>query len=429
MIIYPFIILASLFILGVPVAYCLIIASLPYFMQQSDSLPLMMIIQRLVANAGNTTLQAIPYFIVCGIIMNYAGITKRLMNLADCLVGFMPGGLGEVNVLLSAMMGGMSGSCAADAATQCKILVPEMTNHGYDIEFSAAVTAASSLITPIIPPGIALIMYGYLTETSIAQMFAAGYMPGILTTVLMMILVYIISKKRGYKGSRTRIAGGKELLRACYEGVWGLFIPFGIVLGLRFGVFAPTEAGALCCLYSFLVGLIIYRSIRVKDLYPMLLEGVTGTCSVMFLMCAANVLAFYLSWERIPHMFSEVLISLTNNKYVFLIVVNVAFLIMGMFLEGGASMTILAPILAPVAAALGIDLVHFGIIMVFNITIGCITPPFGIILFLVAPLLNLDVRRVIKEIWPFIGVFIIVLILITFWEDLALLIPRWMAGK
>lgn len=425
----PLILLAVCFICGIPVAYSLIIAVIPYFLQMAATMPTDIIVQRLVANSGSFPLLAIPFFILSGVIMNRAGITQRLMVLADCLVGHLTGGLGQVNVLLSAMSGGMSGSCAADAATQCKILVPEMTKRGYDISFSAAVTAASSLITPIIPPGIALVMYAYLVDVSVGKMFMAGYVPGILTTVLMMLLVYWISKKRHYKGSRTKRASAQELWQATRQGIWGLFIPFGILIGLRMGLFSPTEAGALCCLYSLIIGLFVYRTIKLKDLWSMIWEAVLGTCTVLFLMAAANVFAYYLSWERIPHEFSKLLVDATDNPFVFLIIVNVVFLVLGMFLEGGASMVILAPILAPVAASLGIDMIHFGIVMVFNITIGCITPPFGIILYLVSPLLKINVRELMRAIWPFIGVFIIVLMIITFCPTITTWIPNLVFGR
>ena len=413
-----------MFIAGFPVAFALIIASIPYFIQMAATMPMDIIIQRLVANSSSFPLLAVPFFIFAGVIMNYAGITSRLMYLADCLVGHFTGGLAQVNVLLSAMMGGMSGSCAADAATQSKILVPEMTKRGYDIGFSAAVTAASSLITPVIPPGIALVMYAFLMDQSVGKMFAAGYMPGILTAILMMLLVWYISKKRGYRGSRETMAPAREIGKAFLEGIWGIFIPFGILLGLRFGLFSATEAGALCCVYALIVGFFIYRTLHIKDFKAMIHETLVSSCTVLFLMASANVFSYYLSWERIPHQLAQLLISITDNPFLFLLIVNVFFLILGMFLEGGASMVIFAPILAPVAQALGIDMIHFGIIMVFNITIGCITPPFGIILFLVAPLLKIKVKDVVREIWPFIGVFIVVLLIITYCPKLALWIPN-----
>lgn len=424
----PIFLLFFFFLLGVPIGFALLIAVLPYFMFINTSLPVDVIIQRVVANTEAVSLWAIPFFIAAGTIMNYAGITPRLMKMAEALTGHMRGGLAQVNVLLSAMQGGLSGSCAADAAVQCKILVPEMSKRGYDVPFSAAVTAASSLITPIIPPGIGLILYAFLANVSVGKMFFAGYIPGILMTAGLMLLVHFISKRRGYLPSREKRAGVKDIVKIGLEAAWALFLPLGLILGLRIGMFTPTEGGAMCAVYSVLVGVFIYKDLKPTHIWPIIEESVLGTATVMLIMCTANAFSYYMSYERIPYAMSQFLIHMDLGKVGFLIAVNILFLVLGMFVEGGASMIILAPLLAPVAASLGIDLVHFGIIMVMNITIGAITPPFGVILFLVAPLLGIKVSTLTKEIWPFIGVLILVLIAVTFVPQIVLFIPNLVFG-
>ena len=424
MTLFPVLILAILFLVGIPVAIAMILCVIPYFQMDSVTMPVYMIVQRMIANTESISLMAIPFFISAGAIMNHSGITRRLMDLAEVLVGHMVGGLGQVNILLSTMMGGLSGSCAADAAQESKILVPEMLRRGYDKPFCAAVTAASSLITPVIPPGIGLVLYGFLVNVSVGQMFVAGYIPGLIMMAGLMMLVHYLSKKRGYVPSRTHRASGKEIGREFVKSLWALGLPVLLIVGLRFGVFTATEGGAICALYSLFVGKFVYKELEFKMLPKIMVEAVLGTCSVMLVMCTANVFAYYMSWERIPHVLSATIATLTNNKYVFILIVNVLFLILGMFLEGTPSMIILVPLLFPTVQALGIDPVHFGIIVVMNICIGAITPPFGVIIYLVAPLLKMRVAEFIKELWPFIGVLIAALAIVTYLPDVFMWLPR-----
>jgi tripartite ATP-independent transporter DctM subunit len=418
------IILAILLILGVPVALSLLIATIPYFLFVNTTVPPDVVIQRMVASTESISMLAIPFFITAGAIMNRSGITDKLMNLADLLIGHVRGGLGQVNVLLSTIMGGMSGSAAADASTDCKILVPEMIKRGYDKPFCAAVTAASSLITPIIPPGIGLVLYAFLVNVSVGKMFAGGYIPGILMTVLMMLLVDYLAKKRGYAPSREKPATPKEIWSALRESLWALGLPVLLLVGLRFGVFSATEGGAMCALYAFIVGKFVYKELKIRDLPAIFKEAVLGTCTVMLVMCAASTFSFYLSWERIPHSFSTILAGITDNKYVFLLLVNIVFLFLGMFIEASSAVIILVPLLIPTVQALGIDLIHFGIIIVMNMTIGAITPPFGTVIFLVAPLLELRIADFAKELVPFILVLILALLLVTYIPQISLFLPN-----
>lgn len=420
----PILILMVCFVLGFPIAFSLILAVAPYFLMQ-PGVGLVGVVQKMIANTESTSLMAIPFFVMAGSIMNYSGVTQRLMNLADLLVGHLVGGLGHVNVMLSTLMGGLSGSGAADASMECKLLVPEMVKRGYSKSFSGAVTAASCIITPVIPPGVGLIVYSFICQVSAGKILCGGYIPGLLLCVSMMIVVYIVSKKRDYKPNRERMGTRKEIAKAVGDAAWALIIPFVLVLGLRFGVCTATEGGAIIAVYSLFVGVVIYREITWKVVPKILLDAVLSTATVMLIMCASNAFAFYLSWERIPQALSAMVIQISGgNKYLFLLMVNVLFLFLGMFLDGTAAMIILAPLFAPVAVLLGIDPVHFGIIIVVNITLGGITPPFGMYLYLVAGTIHEKVDAIAKDLMPFIVASIIVLLMITYIPPLVMFIPN-----
>lgn len=419
----PVLILGVSFALGFPVAFSLIISVIPYFIMD-PYISLNVIIQRLISSSESISLMAVPFFITAGTIMNYSGISSRLMSLAEALVGHLTGGLGHVNVLLSMLMGGISGSGAADCAMEAKLLVPEMEKRGYDRAFSAAVTAASACITPIIPPGVGLVVFAFVCEVSLGKLFSAGYLPGLMMMAGMMIYIGYISHKRGYKPSRTKRAPGKEIWKLTKEASWALFLPFGLIMGLRFGLFTATEGGAMMAVYSLIVGKFVYKELEFRHLPKIILESVLSMASVMLILTAANVFSYYLSWERIPQAMSASLIAISKNKYLFLVFVNILLLILGMFLDGMATMIILAPLLAPVATALGIDLIHFGLVMCLNSAIGAITPPFGTYIFIVRGIVKVKTETLIKELLPFIGVCIAVLLVVTYIPGIVMLIPN-----
>lgn len=414
----------GLAIMGVPMWLSIVGGTLPFFLFLEPGLPAQLVAQRMIAMTENSSYLAIPFFITAGCIMNYSGISKRLMNLADGLVGHLPGGLGHVNVVLSVLMGGISGSAAADAAMECKILVPEMEKRGYDKDFSAAVTLASSLITPIIPPGMGLIIFAFTTQISVGRLLCAGYIPGLLCMVFMMIYVAWYAKKHGYKGSRAKMASAKEIGKLVIDGIWAILMPFGLILALRLGAFTATEAGAICAVYSLVVGVFIYKELKWKHIWPIVKESVLGTATIMSLVCACNALGYFMTYLRIPHAISQMIINANLSKYAFLVIVNITLLFIGMFMEGSAPILILSPLLMPVAISLGIDPIHFGLVFIFNIGIGNMTPPFGGVLYQVAGLLNIPIGRLAKAAMPFIGIMIFILILLTFIPELSLLVPN-----
>lgn len=417
----PILLMFLLFALNIPVGFSILISSVVYFVFIVTNMPMDLVIQALVGTCESFTMLAIPFFVTAGIVMSYGGVTESLLDLAEVLTGHMKGGLGQANVLLSTFMGGCSGSSAADCAFESKLLVPQMEKRGYSRGFSGAITVASSVITPIIPPGICLIVYATSTNTSIGDMFLAGYVPGILLCVALMITVRLVAGKKGYGGHRTR-ASAREILHVLKKSVWALVLPFGIIMGLRLGKFTATECGAITVLYSTLVGVFVYKKLTWKHVPKILVESVLTTATVMLIMAAANVFARYLALEQVPQTFANFLVTNVNNKYVFLILVNILMLITGMFLDSAAAMIVLAPLLLPVALRFQINPIHLGIIMCINDTIGGATPPVGMMLFTCMSVTKMKMSEYIREGWPFLLTLLIILVLVTFIPGISLLL-------
>lgn len=359
------------------------------------------------------SLLAIPFFVCAGIMMNYTGVTARIMNFCEILTGRMYGGLAQVNVLLSTLMGGLSGSNLADAAMEAKMLVPEMEKKGFSKEFSSVVTAASAMITPLIPPGIAMILYGCIANVSIGDLFISGIGVGLLLCVSMMILVRFVSKKRGYAPMRTTKVSGKEFVSALKPAILPLLLPIIIIGGIRIGVFTATEAGAVSIVYAVLLGF-FYREMHWADLKQGFKETVCTTSSIMLIVAAAGVFSWVLTKERIPQQLTEWIVSTIDNKYVFLLIVNIFLLIVGMFIEGNASMIILVPLLHPIAREYGINEIQFAMTYIFNNAIGALSPPMGTLMFVTCGITGCKTGRFIKEAIPFYILLFINLMLITY---------------
>lgn len=420
----PVIIVFLLYFSGIPIAYALFGATVSYFSFIDSTSPTHLMFQRIITSTQSFPLLAIPFFIMAGSIMNYAGISSKLLKFTDVLTGHLSGGLAQVNVLLSLLMGGVSGSANADAAMQSKMLVPEMEKRGYSKAFSAAITAASSAVTPVIPPGINLIIYALIANVSVTKMFMAGYMPGILMAAALMITVAVISKKRGYLPSREKRATLKEILIQLKESIWALLFPFGIIAGLRLGMFTPSEAGAVAVVYCIFVGAVIYRELKWEHMWPIMKQTIYGTASVVFIIVAASFFGYYMNWERIPQGITSGMLSLTQNPYLMLLLVNGLLLVLGMFLEGGAALIILAPLLVPVVTKLGVDPVHFGLICIVNIMIGGLTPPFGSMMFTVCAITETSLSSFMKESLPFIIALLVTLLIVTFCPPLVMFLPN-----
>lgn len=427
MTIWPMITVLLLFFLGVPCSFAMLMVTIPYFLAD-PFISMSVVAQKMLASCESTSLMAIPFFITAGSIMGYSGITEKLMAFGNACVGHLVGGLGHVNVLVSVFMGGVSGSGAADCATDCKLLVPEMIKYGYSKGYSAAITAATGVITPIIPPGINLILFACLAECSVGRLLASGYLPGVMLALGMAIVNHIISKKRGYGGERDKMIPLLDLLKLSVSAIWALFLPFGLIMLLRFGVCTPTEGGVLMAVYSIVIGKFVYRKLELKQLPELLVEAVMTTAPVMMIICASNVLSHYMTWENIPRQLANFIIEFTNNKYMFLLLCNAIFLIIGCFMDAMAAMIIVAPLLIPVVQHFGIDIIHFGLMMCFNVGLAAITPPFGTYIFFVSGALRIRASELIKELIPFLMVSIVVLLLITYVPWFSLFIPNLMYG-
>lgn len=426
-VIIPIGILLFLFIIGTPVAFCIFCSTLSYFLLHSN-LPMIMLVQRLGGGLESVTLLAIPFFIMAGVFMNHTGISERLLKFCEVLTGHMNGGLAQVNVALSTLMGGLSGSNIADAAMNSKLLVPQMVARGYSPSFSAAVTAAGSLITPIIPPGIAMIIYGYVNNVSIGRLFLAGVVPGTLLCILMMILVSIISKKRGYLPIREKRASCKEVALSAKDAILALLLPVIIIGGIRMGVFTPTEAGAVAVIYALILGVFIYRNMDMKKLWLATRESALGAANVLLIICVAVAFSKFLTWERVPQSLAEWMTTVVNSPLTFLMLVNIALLVLGMFLEGNAIMIVLAPLLAPIAHSYGIDPIHFGIVFIFNGAIGTITPPLGTVMFTTCSITEVPIEKFIKDVIPFWGLLVVELLLLTYIPAISTWLPNLVYG-
>ncbi|HIY53188.1 MAG TPA: TRAP transporter large permease [Candidatus Agathobaculum merdavium] len=369
--------------------------------------------QQAITGAESISLLAIPFFVCAGIMMNYTGVTARIMGFCEVLTGRMYGGLAQVNVLLSTLMGGLSGSNLADAAMEAKMLVPEMEKKGFSKEFSTVVTAASAMITPLIPPGIAMILYGCIANVSIGDLFISGIGVGGLLCITMMILVRFVSKKRGYAPLRTTRVSGKEFGAALKPAILPLCLPIIIIGGIRLGLFTATEAGAVAIVYSMLLG-VIYHEMRWDDLKRGFKETVCTTSSIMLIVAAAGVFSWVLTKERIPQQLTEWIVATIDNKYIFLLIVNIFLLIVGMFIEGNASMIILVPLLHPIALAYGINEIQFAMTYIFNNAIGALSPPMGTLMFVTCGITGCKTGKFIKEAVPFYALLVFNLLLITY---------------
>lgn len=401
-----------LLFLKVPVFVSVLAASAMYFIF-TPGISQIVFGQRAVIGADSASLLAIPFFVCTGVFMNYSGVTTRIMNFCTAVTGRLPGGLAQVNVLLSTLMGGLSGSNLADAAMEAKMLVPEMTAKGFSLEFATVVTATSAMITPLIPPGIAMILYGVIADVSIGKLFVAGVAVGTVLCVSMMVLVHVMSKKRGYVPIRDRSLTAGEFSAAIRPAILPLCLPIVIIGGIRLGVFTATEAGSIAILYALALGL-LYRELGSKVIFKACAETVMTTAGIMLIVSAASVFSWVLTKERIPQQLTDFIVSVCPNKYAFLIAVNIFVLIVGMFIEGNATMIVLVPLLAPIAAQYGIDEVHFAMIYIFNNAIGALSPPMGTLMFVTCSVTGCKTRDFIREGMPFYIMLVIVLLLITF---------------
>lgn len=415
-------VLLLLFILNVPIAFALIVSTAVYFLF-TDSFSSTVLIQRMVGGIESVPLLAIVFFVTAGILMNYTGITSRMLRFAQVLTNRLPGSLAQVNVVLSTLMGGLSGSNIADAAMQSKILVPEMVKKGYSRSFATVLTASTSLITPIIPPGIALIMYGYVGNVSIGSLFLAGVVPGIVLCLTFMVYVHFYAKKHKIETENKEKITKKYFFFTLKDASLALLLPIIIIGGIRFGIFSATEAGAIAVFYALFLGLVVYREMKVKQLVNALIETVHTAASILIIIAAGSAFAWVLTLEQVPQRMTEFIVNYISSPFMFFIVVLVFLLIVGMFIEGNVSIIILIPLFMPMIQQYGIDPVHFGIFFIVCISIGTLTPPLGTIMYTTCSITGTKVEEFIKSSAPFLVILIIGALLIGFIPSISLWLP------
>ena len=424
----PALVMLLLFAIGTPIAFAIAISALSFFLM-TDDVPLKIFVQKMVTATDSYPLLAVPFFVLAGAIMNKAGITGKLLALADALAGHLTGALAQICTILATLLGGLTASSSADAAMLAKVLGPEMVKHNYSPAFAAVITSCAAIITTLIPPSIGLIIYGYIADVSIGRLFIGGIIPGLLLAAALMVVTWIISKRRGYLPLRTEFAGMPAVLSSFRSALWALSIPVFIILGLRYGIFTPTEAGAITVLYVILVGKFAYKSLQWRDLPALLKETALDTSSVMLMICAASAFGFYLAWERIPPQMANWLVSLTKDPMTLLLLINVMLILLGTAVEGTSALIILTPIFVPVLAKYGIDPVHFGIVMVTNLTIAGVTPPVGQMMFISSQVMRVPMEKYTIEVLPFLAALMVVLLLLSLFPALTLSLPNLMYGK
>lgn len=415
--------LMVLFLLGVAVPYALAITSVIAMMVTSGGgIAFQTVTQKIISGTNNFTLLAIPFFLLAGKLMNTGSITRRTFKLCNALVGWIPGGLAHANVLASIVFAGMSGSAVADAAGLGTIEINAMKEEGFDVDFSAAITAASSTIGPIVPPSIPLVMFGVAGGVSISALLIAGIVPGVIMGLSLSVMIYFFAKKRNYP--RSKFPPWKELWKLMKQSFWAILTPAILIGGILGGIFTPTEAAAVASLYALILTVVFYREVKARDLVRILRETVEETAAVMLVVGASTLFGYLVIKMQMPAKVLDAFLAISGNKYVFLALINVFFLLIGCFMETNSAILILTPIILPIAITLGIDPIHFGMVMVLNLMIGLLTPPVGMCLYATAGVAQISFERMVKAVSPFYVPLFLTLLLITYMPALVTWLPN-----
>jgi len=418
------VLMLALMLIRVPVAFSMGLAAVAALVY--SGVPLILVPQRMFSSLNSFSLIAIPLFIFVGDALNTGGITTRIFDFCRKYCGHIRGGLGHVNVMASIVFAGKTGSAVSDVYGLGQIEIKAMREAGFDDDFSAAVSAASSIIAPVTPPSIPLVVYGVLAEQSIGRLFLGGVVPGLMIATGLFIVVYIISVRRNYPVDKK--APWDERIRATIPAIPALIAPILLLAGIGFGIITPTEVAALIAVYAIFLGLFIYRELTLKDIYKMFLKAAKNSAGVLIIIASANILTWYIQRSGVPTRITEWVLSLTSNKVMILLMVNVMLLFIGCFFESLSIIMLMTPILIPTMVALDVDLVHFGVFLVFNCMIGLITPPMGLCLFIICKIAEQPMGKVVIALLPFVSVLIVILLMITYYPPLVLWLPNLLMG-
>ena len=410
---------AVLLIIGVPISIS--IGASAVLGCLSLGYPLVVIGQKMVSGIDSFLLIAVPLFILAGNLMNAGKITERIFDTAKELVGWIPGGLGHANVVASVIFAGMSGSAVADAGGLGAIEMEAMRKNGYDDDFASAVTASSSVIGPIFPPSIPLIIYGSVASVSVDKLFMGGVMPGLLMAVLLMVLIYIYAIKRGYERHPFCL---KALLRQFAGSILALITPLIILSGFVLGWFTPTEASSIAVIYSLLIALLVYKTLTWKSFLKCLKDSAISSANTLLIIGPSTLFTYVMAMEGISRQISQVILGISSNPVIVLLAINVLLLVLGMIMEPGAILTLMLPVLLPIANGLGLNLVHFGVMIVLNLMIGQVTPPFGVCLFVISDVNKIKLESLYKSIIPFLIPLIATLFLVTYIPGIVTWLPN-----
>jgi tripartite ATP-independent transporter DctM subunit len=412
---------AAILILRVPIALGMLATSVFYFMAAGIDPAIMA--EKVLTNLYSAfIIIAVPLFVFTAKVMNTSKVSDMIYGFAHAMVGKVRGGLGHVNVIGSLIFSGMTGSAVADASGVGILEVTQMRKHGYDAGFSCAVTVTSATIGPVFPPSIPMIFYAMLSGASIGALFMGGMIPGILMSIALMVYIAYISNKRKYPMGDPFILG--KFLRATFTAIPALLTPVILLGGIYSGVVTPTEAGALAAFYAIIIAFFVYRSMGVGQLWEVVIDTAKTTGVLSLIVGSAYAFSFIVAKEQIPQIVGSAMLSITDNKYVLLLIINIVFLVLGMFIDTSTIMLVFIPMVLPLVKALGIDLTHFGVMIVLNMMIGLTTPPFGVLLFIVSGITKVPLQEIIKETMPLIGVLIVVLLLITYIPGIVLFLPN-----
>ncbi len=413
-------------LLGMPVAFAIGLSGFSFFMMAE--LPMTILVQKSISASQSFTMLAIPLFVLAGNLMNSCGITKRLMRFCNACTGHMRGNIGQVSCLLSTLMGGVSGSAVADAAMQCRILGPEMTRLGYAKGWSAAINGLSGLIVATIPPSMGLIIYGTVGEVSIGRLFMAGWVPGILMCVLLMLAVSWSAKKFNYKPEYEKPAPFSEIWKSFISSIWAIMFPVLLILLIRFGIMSPTESGAFACAYALFVGIVIHKELSKEALMQTLRDSVKDITVITIILAFSGVFGYGVVYDGITITIASALTSITSNPTILLGIVILFLLICGCFMETTVIALILTPILLPVVQSVGVDPVVFGMIMMTTVTFGVMTPPVGTALYTCSDIMGCSIEETVKYGWPFYAAIVGVILFMVFFPDAVLFLPNLVYG-